>query len=161
MPYDPSKNDANQMRRYNDFLLKIWTDGSCLGNPGPGGWAFVMTDGDKMIERDGGASMTTNNRMELSAVIAALSAIKNTKTIEITTDSEYVKNGVQKWMDNWKKNGWKTAAKKPVLNRELWEELDALLPNFNITWQWVKGHAGDPMNERCDLLARNAAMRYA
>ena len=137
--------------------LKIWTDGSCLGNPGPGGWAFVMTDGDRVVEKSGGDKHTTNNRMELSAVIAALSVIKNHKDITITTDSEYVKNGVEKWMSGWKKNGWKTAAKKPVLNRDLWEQLDALLPNFNITWQWVRGHTGNPMNERCDELARTAA----
>jgi len=141
-------------------MLKIHTDGSCLGNPGPGGWAFVMSDGIKTAERSGGAPDTTNNRMELSAVIAALSAIKNTHDIEITTDSEYVKNGVEKWMTNWKKNGWKTAAKKPVLNRDLWEQLDGLLPNFDITWRWTKGHAGNPMNERCDELARAAATSY-
>jgi len=139
-------------------MLKVWTDGSCLGNPGPGGWAFVMTDGIKTAEQSGPAKDTTNNRMELTAVIITLTAIKNTKEIEITTDSEYVKNGVEKWLQNWKKNGWKTAAKKPVLNRDLWEQLDTLLPNFNINWHWVRGHTGNPMNERCDELARTAAI---
>ena len=140
-------------------MLAVWPDGSCLGNPGPGGWAFVMTDGVKTAERSGGAADTTNNRMELSAVITALGAIKNTRELELHTDSRYVKDGVESWMKNWKKNGWKTTAKKPVLNQDLWMRLDELLGGFKIRWRWTKGHADDAMNNRCDALARAAAER--
>ncbi|MCL2678607.1 MAG: ribonuclease HI [Clostridiales bacterium] len=138
-------------------MLKIWTDGSCLGNPGNGGWAFVMTDGAQTIERSGGERDTTNNRMELTAVINALGALKKHNEFELFTDSQYVKNGVEIWMKNWKKNGWKTANRKPVANQDLWLALDALLPKFKIHWRWVKGHSGNEMNERCDILARTAA----
>jgi len=127
-----------------------------LGNPGPGGWAFIATDGDKVVERSGGERDTTNNRMELMAVIRALSAIKNHE-IEIHTDSQYVKNGMQSWMKNWKKNNWRTADKKPVKNQELWQKLDELAPEFTIHWVWVRGHNGNPLNERADTLARTAA----
>ena len=137
-------------------MIQIWTDGSCLGNPGPGGWAFIATDGDKVVERSGGERDTTNNRMELMAVIRALSAIKNHE-IEIHTDSQYVKNGMQSWMKNWKKNNWRTADKKPVKNQELWQKLDELAPEFTIHWVWVRGHNGNPLNERADTLARTAA----
>jgi len=139
-------------------MIKIWTDGSCLGNPGPGGWAFIATDGDKIAERSGGEKDTTNNKMELTAVIRALAATqKNHDTVEIHTDSQYVKNGMQLWIKNWKKNGWKTADKKPVKNKELWQQLDELADKVKIHWHWVRGHDGNEMNERCDELARIAA----
>ena len=137
-------------------MIKIWTDGSCLGNPGPGGWAFIATDGDKTVERSGGEANTTNNRMELMAVIRALSVIKN-REVEIHTDSQYVKNGMQTWMKNWKRNNWRTADRKPVKNQDLWMRLDELAAEFKIHWVWVRGHDGNPMNERADELARRAA----
>ena len=138
-------------------MLKIWTDGSCLGNPGPGGWAFVATDGKNIADRCGGERDTTNNRMELMAVIRALTAAHRHKEVEIHTDSQYVKNGMQTWMNNWKKNNWRTADKKPVKNKDLWQKLDELAQNIEIHWVWVKGHAGEEFNERCDELARGYA----
>lgn len=138
-------------------MLKIWTDGSCLGNPGPGGWAFVATNGQNTAERSGGERDTTNNRMELMAVIRALTAAHRHSEIELHTDSQYVKNGMQSWLKNWKKNNWHTANKKPVKNQDLWMQLDALSGAIKIHWQWVRGHNGDEMNERCDELARTAA----
>jgi len=138
-------------------MLKIWTDGSCLGNPGPGGWAFVATDDKNVAERCGGERDTTNNRMELMAVIRALSAAHRHKSVEIHTDSQYVKNGMQTWMKNWKKNNWRTADKKPVKNQDLWQKLDELSSEIEIHWVWVKGHAGEEFNERCDELARGCA----
>lgn len=141
-------------------MLKIWTDGSCLGNPGPGGWAFIATDGKNEAERSGGEANTTNNRMELTAVIRALTAAKNHTEIELHTDSQYVKNGMEKWVRQWKNNNWKNAEKKPVKNQELWQQLDAVAQTKNIKWVWVKGHAGQEMNERCDELARTAAESY-
>lgn len=138
-------------------MLKIWTDGSCLGNPGPGGWAFIATDGKNEAQRSGGECDTTNNRMELTAVIRALAAAKKHDEVEIHTDSQYVKNGMQLWIKNWKKNGWKTADKKPVKNKELWQELDKLSENIKIHWHWVRGHDGNKMNECVDVLARTAA----
>lgn len=138
-------------------MLKIWTDGSCLGNPGPGGWAFVATDGTNVAERCGGERDTTNNRMELMAVIRALSAAHRHKSVEIHTDSQYVKNGMQLWLQNWKKKNWRTADKKPVKNQDLWQQLDELASNIEIRWVWVKGHAGEEFNERCDELARTSA----
>lgn len=138
-------------------MLKIYTDGSCLGNPGPGGWAFVATDGKNTAERSGGEKDTTNNKMELTAVIRALIAARKHAEVEIHTDSQYVKNGMQAWIKNWKKNGWKTADKKPVKNQELWQELDELAQKIKIHWHWVRGHSGHEMNERVDELARTAA----
>ena len=138
-------------------MLKIWTDGSCLGNPGPGGWAFVATNGQNTAERSGGERDTTNNRMELMAVIRALTAAHRHSEIELHTDSQYVKNGMQSWLKNWKKNTWHTANKKPVKNQDLWMQLDALSGAIKIHWHWVRGHNGDEMNERCDELARTAA----
>lgn len=138
-------------------MLKIWTDGSCLGNPGPGGWAFVATNGQNTAERSGGERNTTNNRMELMAVIRALTAAHRHSEIELHTDSQYVKNGMQSWLKNWKKNNWHTANKKPVKNQDLWMQLDALSGTIKIHWHWVRGHNGDEMNERCDELARTAA----
>ncbi|MBQ8294214.1 MAG: ribonuclease HI [Alphaproteobacteria bacterium] len=138
-------------------MLKIWTDGSCLGNPGPGGWGFVATDGKNIAERSGAEQDTTNNRMELMAVYRALTAAKNHKSVEIHTDSQYVKNGMTTWLKNWKKNNWRTADKKPVKNQDLWMALDTVAASKEIHWVWVKGHAGNEMNERVDTLARTAA----
>ncbi|MDR1826524.1 MAG: ribonuclease HI [Rickettsiales bacterium] len=138
-------------------MLKCWTDGSCLGNPGNGGWAFIMTDGKRTVEKSGGAKDSTNNRMELTAVIEALGSIKNNNELEIVTDSEYVKNGIETWIKNWKKKGWRGSNGKPVANQDLWTRLDALTPKFKIKWTWVRGHTGDRMNERCDTLAYSAA----
>ncbi len=138
-------------------MLKIWTDGSCLGNPGPGGWAFIATDGKNTAERSGGERDTTNNRMELTAVIRAIRAARRHNELEIHTDSQYVKNGMQTWIKNWRKNNWRTADKKPVKNKELWIMLDELASQIKIHWVWVRGHNGNEMNERCDELARAAA----
>ena len=138
-------------------MIKIWTDGSCLGNPGPGGWAFIVTDGKNIAERSGGEKETTNNRMELSAVIAALNATKKHDNVEIHTDSQYVKNGMEQWLKNWKARNWRTADKKPVKNRDLWQQLDELAEHIKIHWVWVRGHDGEEFNERCDELARTYA----
>ena len=138
-------------------MLKIWTDGSCLGNPGPGGWAFVATDGKNIAHRSGGEASTTNNRMELMAVIRAITAAHRHSEVEIHTDSQYVKNGMQTWIRNWRKNNWRTADKKPVKNQDLWQKLDELANNTKIHWVWVRGHNGEEFNEMCDELARTAA----
>ncbi len=139
--------------------LFAYTDGACSGNPGPGGWGalLVAKDGDKVLkERElfGGEVNTTNNRMELLAAINALEALDRPSQITIVTDSAYVKNGVAGWIFGWKKNGWKTASKKPVKNEDLWRRLDAAQHRHDVTWEWVKGHAGHPENERADELAR-------
>jgi ribonuclease HI len=136
------------------------TDGSCLGNPGPGGWACILRYGAREKEMSGGEPHTTNNRMELTAAIKALDALTESCLIEVVTDSEYVKNGVESWMAGWKKNGWMTKAKKPVLNRDLWEALDQALARHTTTWVWTKGHAHNADNNRCDELARGAAERF-
>ncbi len=138
-------------------MLKIWTDGSCLGNPGPGGWAFVATDGVHRAERSGAEENTTNNRMELMAVLRAITAAARHSEIEIHTDSQYVKNGMQSWIKNWRKNNWRTADKKPVKNQDLWQKLDEAASKIKIHWVWVRGHNGEELNERCDELARTAA----
>ncbi len=138
-------------------MIKIWTDGSCLGNPGPGGWGFIATDGVNVAERSGAEDNTTNNRMELTAVIRALTAARKHHELELHTDSQYVKNGMQSWIKNWKRNNWRTADKKPVKNKDLWIQLDELSQNITIHWVWVRGHNGNEMNERVDTLARTAA----
>jgi len=138
-------------------MLKIWTDGSCLGNPGPGGWAFLATDGTNIAERCGGEKDTTKNRMELMAVLRALTAARRHSAVEIHTDSQYVKNGMTSWVKNWKRNNWRTADKKPVKNQDLWMALDAAAASTEIHWVWVRGHAGEEFNERVDELARTAA----
>ena len=138
-------------------MLKIYTDGSCLGNPGPGGWGFIATDGKNTAERSGGELNTTNNRMELMAVIRALTAAKNHTELEIHTDSQYVKNGMTTWVAGWKKNNWRTPTKKPVKNQDLWMQLDELASTKKIHWHWVRGHNGHEMNERVDTLARTFA----
>ena len=137
--------------------VSIYTDGSCLGNPGPGGWGAILVYGAVEKELSGGEDNTTNNRMELMAAIMALEALNRPVEVTLTSDSVYLKDGITKWIHGWKKNGWKTAAKKPVANQDLWQRLDAAIAPHRITWAWVKGHAGHPMNERCDDLARQAA----
>jgi len=136
--------------------VQIFTDGACKGNPGPGGWGAILRFQDNEKEINGYKPLTTNNIMELMAVIESLKAISKPFQIEITTDSKYVKNGITSWIHNWKKNGWKTAAKKPVKNKELWIELDHLIQKHNVSWEWVKGHSGHIENERADELANEA-----
>ncbi|WP_196259570.1 ribonuclease HI [Pelagibacterium limicola] len=131
----------------------IHTDGACSGNPGPGGWGAVLQHNGHIKELKGGAAETTNNKMELTAAIEALTALKRPCKVELYTDSQYVKNGISSWMFGWKKNGWRTADKKPVKNTELWQALDEVAKRHDITWHWVKGHAGDELNERADRLA--------
>jgi ribonuclease HI len=134
--------------------VAIWTDGACSGNPGPGGWGVILVAGDHRKELFGGEPDTTNNRMELMAAISALEALKKPCEITLHIDSQYVRQGITQWIHGWKKNGWKTADKKPVKNAELWQRLEEATKQHRIDWQWVKGHAGDPMNERADELAR-------
>lgn len=134
----------------------IHTDGACSGNPGPGGWGAVLRYGAHEKELSGFAPDTTNNRMELSAVIAALNSLKRAVPVEVVTDSVYVRDGISKWLPGWRAKGWKTAAKKPVKNQDLWQELAALNDRFDVTWTWIKGHAGHELNERADELARRA-----
>jgi len=133
--------------------VDIYTDGACKGNPGPGGWGALLVCGDREKELFGGESATTNNRMELTAVIRALEALTRPSGIDLHTDSQYVKNGIETWIHNWKKNGWKTSDKKPVKNADLWRELDVLAARHDIRWHWVKGHNGHAGNERADSLA--------
>ena len=132
----------------------IHSDGACSGNPGPGGWGAVLSSGRHRKEVFGGEALTTNNRMELLAAISALEALKQKSEVELWTDSAYVKNGITGWIHGWKKNGWRTADKKPVKNAELWQRLDAITARHDVTWRWLKGHAGHPENERADELAR-------
>ncbi len=137
--------------------VQLITDGACLGNPGPGGWACILRHGDTKKELFGSEKATTNNRMELTAAIKGLRAVKEPCEVEVVTDSEYVKNGITKWIHGWKRNGWKTAAKKPVVNQDLWNELDGLASNHRVQWTWTKGHADHEDNNRCDELATRAA----
>lgn len=140
-------------------MIEIYTDGACAGNPGPGGWGVLILNGGERVELSGGASATTNNRMEMMAAIEALRA--TTGPIRLHTDSQYLKNGVTQWMKNWKRNGWRTADRKPVKNKDLWETLDALSAGRAIEWRWVRGHDGDPGNERADELARHGLASVA
>lgn len=134
--------------------VTIYTDGACSGNPGPGGWGVLLRYGDVEKELYGGEEETTNNRMELTAAIEALNALKRPCVVELHTDSQYVKGGVTGWIKGWKKNGWKTSAKKPVKNVDLWQALDEAQTRHDVRWHWVKGHAGHPDNEKADELAR-------
>jgi ribonuclease HI len=134
--------------------IEAWTDGACSGNPGPGGWGAILTYGHHRKELSGGEGYTTNNRMELMAAIMVLETLNRPSTLIIHTDSQYVKGGITGWIHGWKRNGWKTADKKPVKNEDLWQRLDGALARHNVEWRWVKGHAGNPMNERADELAR-------
>lgn len=136
--------------------LEAYTDGACSGNPGPGGWGAVLQY--QGLEQDflGGESLTTNNRMEMSAAIRVLEALPHPAQVDLYTDSQYLRDGITRWMNNWKKNGWMTSDKKPVKNKDLWLRLDELIATHQVTWHWVKGHSGHPQNERADALARNA-----
>ena len=138
-------------------MIKIYTDGSCLGNPGNGGWAAIIIDDNKKIQIKGSKKDTTNNQMELLAPIKALKKIPKGSYVQIFTDSKYVKSGITEWIHNWKKNGWKTANKQPVKNKDLWTELDLMTSEFEIKWSWVKGHSTDKLNNEVDLIAREAA----
>lgn len=140
--------------------VTIYTDGACSGNPGPGGWGALMQFGAHERELKGGEPQTTNNRMELFAAIAALEALKRPCTVNLHTDSTYLRDGITKWIINWKRNGWKTAAKKPVKNVDLWQRLEAAIQRHEIAWRWVKGHAGDPGNEAADALAQQGLDAY-
>jgi|SRR3569833_6963 len=137
-------------------LVEVYTDGACRGNPGPGGWGALLTSGEHVKELSGADPLTTNNRMELTAVIRALEALKGPSRLRIFTDSEYVRRGITEWVRSWKARGWKTADRKPVKNQDLWERLDTLAAGHQIEWRWVKGHAGIPGNERVDRLANEA-----
>ena len=139
--------------------VEIFTDGACSGNPGPGGWGAVLRYGQHEKELSGAEARTTNNRMELMAAIAALEALKEPCEVELTTDSVYLRDGITKWIHNWKRNDWKTSGKKPVKNAELWRRLDEAASRHDMTWHWVKGHDGHAENERADALAREAIRR--
>jgi ribonuclease HI len=143
----------------NSNKIEIFTDGACSGNPGPGGWGAVLRWNGHEKEMSGGEADTTNNRMEMMAVIQALGALKRKSTVDIYTDSKYVMQGINEWMAGWKARGWKTASKKPVKNQDLWEALDEALQKHDVTMHWVKGHAGHPENERADVLATSAIER--
>lgn len=133
--------------------VEAFTDGACKGNPGPGGWGVLLRSGNQSRELFGGEGATTNNRMELTAAIEALAALEERCTVELTTDSTYVKDGVTRWMVNWERNGWRTAAGKPVKNQDLWQALKAQVNRHQVNWHWVKGHSGHPENELADSLA--------
>ena len=151
MPH--SRNDRPPGQPVND-IVEIRTDGACSGNPGPGGWGAILVYKDKEKDLCGGETLTTNNRMELMAAISALETLTRPCTVALHTDSQYVKGGITGWIHGWKRNGWKTADRKPVKNEDLWKRLDAALARHTVEWRWVKGHAGDVMNERADELAR-------
>jgi ribonuclease HI len=134
--------------------VTIYTDGACSGNPGPGGWGAILMSGSHRKELKGGELLTTNNRMELMAAISALEALKRPSIVDLHTDSQYLRNGIMAWINQWKRNGWRTAERKPVKNDDLWKRLDAALGEHRIRWHWVRGHAGHEHNERADELAR-------
>ncbi len=137
--------------------VQLITDGACIGNPGPGGWACILRSGEKTKEIFGSDEHTTNNRMEITAAIEGLRALQEPCEVEVVTDSKYLKNGITTWIKGWKRNGWKTAAKKPVVNQDLWMTLDDLVDKHKMHWTWTKGHADHPDNNRCDELATRAA----
>ena len=137
--------------------VQLITDGACIGNPGPGGWAYILRYKDKTREQSGSEGHTTNNRMELTAAVEGLRALKEPCEVEVTTDSEYLRQGISSWIHNWKRNGWKTTAKKPVINQDLWQALDEQVDRHRVTWLWTKGHADHADNNRCDELATAAA----
>jgi ribonuclease HI len=134
-------------------VVQVYADGACKGNPGPGGWGAILRTGGNEKELFGGVSQTTNNRMELTAVVRALEALEHSSTVEVYTDSQYVQKGISEWLPDWKRRGWRTADKKPVKNVDLWQELERVAGKHRVTWHWVKGHAGHPENERADELA--------
>lgn len=137
--------------------VQLITDGACIGNPGPGGWACILRYGNRHKEMFGSAPQTTNNRMELTAAIEGLRALKERCSVEVVTDSEYLKNGITSWIHGWKRNGWRTKSKNPVVNQDLWHDLDELVAKHDVRWTWTKGHAGHADNIRCDELATLAA----
>lgn len=137
-------------------IVEIFTDGACRGNPGPGGWGAMLRCDADVRELKGAEPLTTNNRMELLAAICALNSLKRPSRVHLTTDSQYVRMGITEWMDNWKRRGWKTAAKKPVKNADLWQQLDQAAKTHDVEWYWVRGHSGHPGNERADALANEA-----
>ncbi|MBK8174107.1 MAG: ribonuclease HI [Rhodospirillales bacterium] len=141
----------------NTDQIDLFTDGACLGNPGPGGWGVILRWRDHEKELSGSEAFTTNNRMEMTAAIEALASLKRPSVVRLFTDSTYLRDGITRWMANWKRNGWRTADKKPVKNTDLWQRLDAASAPHRIDWQWVRGHAGHVENERADALARAAA----
>lgn len=140
--------------------VEIFTDGACKGNPGPGGWGALLRYGEQEKELYGGAPDTTNNRMELQAAIAALSSLKRPCRVILTTDSQYLRQGITGWLAGWKRNGWKTASRQPVKNQDLWQALDELVQRHQVDWRWVKGHSGHPDNERADQLANRGVEEY-
>ncbi len=140
--------------------ITIFTDGACSGNPGPGGWGVILRHGAKEKELMGGEAETTNNRMELMAAIEALNALKKPCRVHLVTDSNYVKEGITTWIHTWKQNGWRTAARKPVKNADLWQALEAVMEPHDMTWEWVRGHTGHPENERADVLARQGMQKF-
>jgi ribonuclease HI len=140
--------------------IEIYTDGACSGNPGPGGWGAILIWNGHRKELKGGEALTTNNRMELMAAISALEALKTGVVADLYTDSAYVRNGISSWIHGWKRNGWRTADKKPVKNAELWQRLEQALAAHRVTWHWIKGHAGHPENERADELAREGMAEF-
>ena len=144
----------------NSRFVYLYTDGACLGNPGPGGWGVVLSWDEQTKELSGGQTHTTNNQMELTAVIKGVEALKRPVSLHIVTDSKYVMQGITQWMAGWKHNGWRTASNKPVANLELWKNLDSLLRSHKVSWEWVKGHSGHPQNERCDELASAQAALF-
>lgn len=140
--------------------VTIWTDGACAGNPGPGGWGAVLRYGEHEKELKGGEALTTNNRMELAAAIEALESLKRPCPVSLHTDSQYLRGGIMGWLEVWKRNGWRTADKTPVKNEDLWRRLDAAAQRHEVKWLWVRGHAGDELNERADRLAREGMRPY-
>ena len=141
-------------------LVEIFTDGACKGNPGPGGWGALLRSGTHEKELSGGEALTTNNRMELMAAIEALKALKKPSRVVLSTDSVYVRDGITRWIHGWQRNGWQTSAKKPVKNSDLWIALLEAVKPHRVTWEWVKGHAGHPENERADKLASDEALKF-
>jgi len=152
----PSRSEAKALGGAAKIDVQLFTDGACSGNPGPGGWGAILRSGAHEIEISGGGKATTNNRMELMAVIEGLRKLKRGVAVAIYTDSRYVMDGAAKWLPAWKKRGWRTADKKPVKNEDLWKALDGEMTRHQITWHWVRGHSGHPENERADRLARSA-----
>ena len=142
----------------NGPIVSIHTDGACSGNPGPGGWGAVLRWADHERELSGGEPHTTNNRMEMMAAISALEALKKPCTVDMHTDSQYLRQGITQWIHGWKRNGWRTADKKPVKNADLWQRLEAAMARHEVRWHWVRGHAGDALNERADALARQGVV---
>ena len=153
---DPERRPSERSEALGRATIDIFTDGACSGNPGPGGWAAILRTGAHEKELSGGEKATTNNRMELMAAISAFEALTKPCEVDLHTDSQYVQNGISGWIKGWKKNGWRTADKKPVKNADLWQRLDAAVADHEVKWHWVKGHAGHDLNERADVLARSA-----